>query len=168
MTRTVSSPTQAAAGAGVSQPLYLVEIDWSTAVYLCTHSTQTWGGQTWLSADVRMSFDSKGMPTSIDLSDPTDAYRTLLLTEGVTNKRVAVWKAYIGALAISDPVSIFDGYGDGGTARNGRMSFNVGRAQTGRQFSPRQRIGPAIGVNFVAVPKTKVVWSGQTIVLEPR
>lgn len=169
MPRTVTPSTATQAGANVSQPCYLLQIDWlGITTRMCSHSTITWNGQTWISAGFIVAFDQNARPTSITLADPDAAYRTLVLAGGISDRRVQLWKAYIGALATSDPVGLFDGFGDGADMFGGRVTFALDYSQTARQFTPRERIGPAIGVNFIGAPDTKINWANQVLVLATR
>lgn len=167
--RPVSSATLTKAGAPQAEPLYLLEIDWSPIVYLCSHSTQSWGGQTWTGAGFAISsFDAAGKPTRLTLADPDNAYRTMVLGARITDKRIVLWHGYLGALATADPVCLFDGYADGCEFANGRAMIDLDWQTSNRQFSPRDRIGPLIGVNFVATPGEKINWNGQVLVIEAR
>lgn len=168
--RTVSSATQTEAAKGVTQPCYLVQIEWIGATsYLCTHSTQAWAGNTWLGGGLSVDqFDDVGRPRRITLVDPDAAFRTLILVSGSRDRRITIWKAYVGALAAADPVSLGVCYGDGAEVSAGRVTINLGPIVSSRVFSPRERIGPSIGVNFVAAPGAIVRWNGQQIVMAPR
>ena len=169
MPRTVTTATTLKAGANVSQPCYLLQIDWiGITTRMCTHSTITWNGQTWVGAGLTVSFDESGRPSSVILADPDASYRTLALGSGLSDRRVQLWKAYIGALATSDPVALFDGFADGFDNFQGRTTFALDYAQTSRQFTPRERIGPNSGVNFMGAPETKINWAGQIIELQAR
>lgn len=166
MGRTVTDATLGKATAGVSQPAFLLQIDWiGLTTRMCSHSTVAWNGQTWVGSGLIVSFDQTGKPTGVTIADPDAAYRTLALGSGLSDRRVQLWKGYIGALATSDPVGLFDGFADGFDAASGRVTFALDYAMTGRQFTPRERIGPGIGVNWGAAPNTKVYWANQIITL---
>jgi len=161
MPRSVSSATVAKASANVSQPCYLLQIDWiGITTRMCTHST--------IGAGLSVTFDQTGRPSSVTLADPDAAYRTLALGSGLSDRRVQLWKAYIGALANADPVALFDGYADGFDNFQGRTTFALDYSMTSRQFTPRERIGPNIGVNFLGAPETRINWANQILVLQAR
>lgn len=167
--RVVSAPTLAQAASGVAQPCHFVRIDWATITsYLCSHSTRSWAGQTWIGADVAIRFDSNARPTDITLADYDAAYRTLVLASGATDRRVRVWQGYVDALDAADPVLLFDGYADGAEIASGKITISVDYPQTGRAFSPRERIGPRIGVNHLAAVGETIRWGSTTITLDPR
>ena len=81
---------------------------------------------------------------------------------------MTLWKAYIGALATSDPVMIFQGFANGYSCSRGRVSFGLDWGTNYRQMSPRERIGPTIGVNFTAAPDTVFLWGNVRITIPGR
>lgn len=170
MPRSISSPTATALAAGASRPAYLVEIVWATfSSRLCTYGTVTWAGSTWAGEGVALSgFDADGIPSEITLADPDAAYRTLIATDGARDRRVNVWQADVAALATNDPIPIFAGYADGVVADRGRVVIGLDLRSADREFCPRERIGPAIGVNYVAPPGTRIQWGNSILVLNAR
>lgn len=170
MTRTVSSAMLAALGAGATSPGYLVEIQWASfSSRLSTYGTQSWNGQTWAGGGVVVrDFAPDGLPSEIELADPDSAYRTLILGDGVRDRRVNVWLADAAALAPTDPLHIFSGYADGASIASGRVVIRLDRSSASRQFAPRDRIGPMIGCNWLAPPGTRVSWGQSTLILEAR
>lgn len=170
MTRSVSAPMLAAAGAGGSRPVYFIEIVWATfSSKLSTYGNLSWNGATWSGESVELGeFDELGVPGSIALIDPSHAYRTLTLTDGARDRPVNIWLADAGALAAGDPVALFSGYADGCEISPQRITIHLDRSQASRQFSPRERIGPAIGVNFTAPPGVVIAWRNNIITLRSR
>ena len=170
MTRTVTGAMLTAAGSRSSRPAYLVEIVWSSfASHLCTYGTVAWNGVTWSGSGVDvLDFNDEGIPGRIVLADPDAAFRTLLFSDGLRDRTVRVWKCDIAALAVADPVPVFAGYADGCDAGGGRVTFGLDLSTCDREFCPRERIGPSIGVNYVAPPGTRIVWGGSVLVLESR
>lgn len=170
MPRSISSPTATALAAGVSRPAYLVEIVWSTfSTRLCTYGTVTWAGSSWVGGGVNVGgFNEDGIPSELTLADPDAAYRTLIATDGARDRRVNVWKADMSALAAGDPIPIFAGYADGAVAERGRVIMGLDLRSADREFCPRERIGPAIGINYVAPPGTRIQWGNSILVLNAR
>lgn len=168
MPRIISSPTQAQAEAGANQPAWLVKIEWATMTsYLCSHSTQTWNGQTWAGAGIELdAWDQRGAPGRLILADPDYAWRTLVLGSGIRDRQISIWQCFVDALATDDPVEVFVGYGDAADIAGWRVAIAIGGNISGRTFSPRERIGPAIGVNFMASPNDVIRWNGQEIRFE--
>lgn len=162
---TISTPTSNQAAAGVFQPCHLVQIEWvGLTSRLCSHSTQSWNGQTWDGAGLELDgWDARGAPSRLILADPDYAWRTLVLGSNVRDRRITVWKAFIGALAVDDPVELFAGFGDTADIADFQVAIRLGGNVSGRMFSPRERIGPAIGVNFTATPNETFKWNGQEI-----
>lgn len=169
MPRIVSSSTLAEAGAGAAQPAYYLRIDWATtSSLLCSHSSQSWNGSTWTGAAFSVTFDGGGRPSSITLVDPDAAYRTLVLGGGISDRRVRLWKGYVGAAAIDDPVALFDGFADGADIRDGKVTISCDYPTTAAAFTPRLRIGPQCGINFFAPAGTTIRWGATILTLEPR
>lgn len=168
--RALSTATAAEVAAGVNRPAYFVEIQFATqAVRLCTYGTLDWNGVTWTGGGIDLGdFDTDGRPQRIVLIDPTAAYRTLVLTDGIRDRKVQVWKGYVGALAPGDPVALFVGYGDQTQIANGKVTLTVDWNASARQFSPREVIGPGIGCNFLAPPGYTLTWGNQTLVMQGR
>jgi hypothetical protein len=168
--RTVTAQTLAQAGAGVSAPMYFLKINWLTATTrICSYGPQNWNGEVWDGGGFTVrQFGQDSKPQGISLVDNTGAYRTLVLSDGIRDRLVQLWKGYLGALAASDPILLFKGYADGCEVNNGVVSFNLDWQNSTRQFSPRQRIGPSIGVNFCATPNTTLRWGGAVIKIEAR
>jgi len=168
--RPVTAPTLAAAGARVSRPAWFLQIDWSNfSTRLCTGGEQTWNDFVWAGGGFEISgFTQDGKPNGITLIDPSHDYRTLVLTDGIRDRFIQLWKGYVDELADDDPALIFQGYADGFDIAKGRVSFALDWQASSRAFSPREMIGPAIGVNWCAVPGTSFTWGGSTYKLEAR
>jgi hypothetical protein len=170
MTRPVSSPTVAAAALGVGQPSYLIEIAWQTQTSrLCTYGDLTWNGYAWSGEGVSISaFEPSGRPSAVTLVDPFAVYRTMVVATGIRDRLIKVWKCYVDALATADPVMLFKGYADRASIDGGGVTITLDWNANRRQFTPRERIGPSLGVNFVAPPGTRVRWGNQTFVIDAR
>lgn len=170
MTRSVTAALLTAAGAGATQPVYFVEIAWPTfSTRLCSYSTQTWNGNVWSGGGFELGdFDDSGRPARLTLADPDVSYRTLVLTDGIRDRQITVWKSDVSAIDVADPVLLFRGYADKADMASGRVIVGLDRNTSSRQFAPRERIGPAIGVNFVAPPGYVLRWGAQQIVFEAR
>ena len=166
----VSAATLAAVADNATSPAYFVEIIWDTfSSKFCTYGTVNWAGSSWLGSGLEVGgFDDYGRPTTITITDSDNAIRTLVLTKGVRDRRINLWKGYIGALADVDPVALPVSYGDSCDIGGNKVQITLGGKAGGREFTPRELIGPRIGVNFTAAPGTKVAWGQQTLVLNPR
>jgi hypothetical protein len=154
----------------ITRPAYLVEIDWDTfSTRLCTYGSVEWNGNTWAGGGITVNgFDDTNKPSSFTLVDPDAAYRTLVLSVGIRDRLIQVWKCDVSALATPDPVALFYGYADKADIANGKVTITVGWTNSNRARTPRERIGPAIGVNFVAPPGFTIHWGDQTIVLNAK
>ena len=166
----ITAATKAATESNSTAPAYLVEIQWSTfSSHHCTYGTVSWNGSTWLGDGIALdSWSPDGTPTRIALADPTYTYRTLIAGDGVRDRRVSVWKADISALNLSDPIPLFAGYADGGEWANGHAIIYLDPSTASAQFVPRERIGPAAGVNFMAPQGFRLVWGSSILVFDAR
>ncbi len=165
--RPVSAATLTATAKPVTRPAYLVEIDWDTfSTRLCTYGTVAWNGNTWSGAGLTVNgFDDTNKPSSITLADPDAAFRTLVLAIGIRDRLIQVWKADISALNTADPVALFYGYGDQADIADGKVNISLGWRNSNKARTPRERIGPGIGVHFVAPAGHTFYWDGNIIVL---
>lgn len=166
----VSAATLAIVANNATQPVYFVEIVWATfSSKFCTFGTLDWNGSTWLGSGlVVANFDDSGRPTQITISDFDFAIRTLVLTQGIRDRRINLWHGYATTLGALDPVQLPVSYGDACDIAGGKVVINLGGKAGGREFTPRELIGPRIGVNFTAPPGTKIPWGSSFIVLTPR
>ncbi len=170
MTRDVSSPTQTAAGAKHSRPGFFLQIDWSGfSSRLCSFDAKPWNDFEWVGSAFQVSsFEKDGKPEKITILDPDGSFRTLALADKIRDRTVQLWMGYMDALADDDPVLIFKGAADGFDWANGRMSFGLDWHRSAKQFTPRDSITPAIGVNWTAIPGTTVTWGDRVFKLEAR
>ena len=163
--RALSSATASATTASTTSPGYFVEIVFpSGTVRVTTRDTVTWNGFVWVRSVLKVSrIEGTGQSGTLDFFDADRSLRTLVTQDGVNDRRVRVWKFYKGALATGDPALIFDGVGDGSRIAQGRVAINVARTGSRTLMSPRLRIGPFIGLNFLAPEGTIVNWAGRVI-----
>lgn len=169
--RTLSSPMNAAVVGPITQPGYLVELQFSEqTVRLSTFGALTWNGVPWVGASMMCdSFDEAWLRARVTIFDPVAAYRTIALTGGgIRNRSVRIWKAYATALAIGDPVEIFTGVGDAIEWARGTTSITCARFGQSVIYAPLKRIGSATGFNFLAPPGTVINWGGTQITLGSR
>lgn len=169
MTRTVSSPTTALLDDPVTQPGYLVQLDFdSESLRLSTFGDLAWNSLPWIGANMTVdNFAGDGKKARVALWDATAAFRTLCMTgAGIRNRGVTIWKAYFTALAAGDPVQVFAGVGDQVSISKGKVTIDCARVNSRVMQAPRKRIGPATGFNFLAPPGTIVSWGDVQITLE--
>ena len=167
MSRTVSAATEAKL-AGDTEPGYFVEIQFPSGIVRFTsRDTDTWNGGVWIAAAIKVSgIEGGGQRGSIEYFDADAAMRTLILADGINDVRVRIWKYYAGALATADPAMIFDGVGDGASIKASRVAIGLTRSGSRTVMSPRHRIGPGTGFNFLPPEGTVIQWAGRTLRLE--
>lgn len=165
--RTVSTPTTAALAGPSTRPIVFIEISWGAASSkLCSFGTRDWNGSTWQGAGIAITgYDDYGAPTGFSIVDEGFEFRTLMLANGVRDRDVSVWQGDESALDDDDPAQIFAGVADSGSVANGKFTVALARAASDRNYTPRERIGPAIGVNFTGTPGEVVKWGKNRITL---
>lgn len=171
MTRAGITPATAAeVEADGTRPGYLVEIQFpSGTLRHCSRGQVTWGGFVWIPSSVKVTgIEGGGQRGTLGYFDPDASLRTLILLDGVNDRRVLVRKFYAGALASGDPVLLFDGVGDGANIKSGRISIGLVRTASQTLMTPRLRIGPGTGFNHLTPEGTVIQWAGRTIRLERR
>ncbi len=167
--RTLTDATRAASERDSTSPLYIVQIDWGDGgvTRVSTFGTFAWNGSTWFGAGLKVDgFDDQGIPSRYTIADPDGAFRTLFLANGIRDRASSCWAAFRDALAGSDPMPVFVGYCDGGAYQNGTLSITLARSKSVRGTTPRQRIGPGIGVNYTGTPGEVVKWGTDRFTLE--
>lgn len=166
----VTSAVAAKTEALTTQPGYLVEIQFpSGTVRQSSRGLTPWNSLVWVASTVKVSgLEGSGQRGRLEWADADNAMRTIILADGINDRRVRIWKFYAGALAVGDPVLVFDGVGDGANIRPGRVSVGLVRTGSRTLMTPRYRIGPGTGFNHLAPEGTVIQWAGRTLRLERR
>ena len=165
-----TGPTTTEVGKPVVRPGYLVQIDFSSIVRVSTSGDRNWNSFLWAGADLKVAItnDGKGLQSArLDFFDSVQAIASVVLTEGVSDKRVRIWRFYGDALAAGDPELVFDGYGDDYDAAYIRSTITATTSGSRVLLAPRTYITKAQGFNFLPAAGTRVQWNGETLVLEP-
>lgn len=173
--RTISTNMATEVARVVTSPGYFVEVLFSTPLRFSSRSTIEWGGQVWIARDIdvrNIAFDATGSVQngSIELGDTDGALAAVLLAQGVADKGVNVWAFYSDAPGVDDPELIFSGSGDGWSLSetSRKVTLTVRQFKSATAFSPRVRITPERGFNFLPVPGTTLSWAGEVFTLEKR
>lgn len=160
LTTAISNATQAT----VTTPAYFVELAYSTVVRLSSRGDQSWNGQIWTSGRLgKIVFGETG---SIDLINSDLAYSALILNEGAADIGCKVWKFYADNPAVDDPVLVFDGVLNGAVIGPSVVAVKLAEENSRTLFSPRRFISPATGFNHLRPAGSKILWNGQTYILE--
>ena len=89
----------------VTQPGYLLEIEFSTTVRWSTRGTLTWNSQTWVGREFKVQMSGgRGMDAklTLTLSNNDNAIGTLCLADGVGNRNIRLWKFTGNAPSLTD------------------------------------------------------------------
>ncbi len=167
--RTLHSTLLATLGATVTQPGYLVQIDFSTPVRLSTLGDLSFNGYTWTAADIKvrgLGVDEKGgQGGSLVFANTLDDVGALVLGEGIADRRVRVWACDAGAATHS--VAIFDGVGDDASiAENGAVTITLAASAMATSHWPRRRINRATGFTTLMPAGARLTVGGQPYILE--
>ena len=155
----------------VTQPLYLIEIGFTPALRLSTRGDVTWSALAWSGGEtiVVSSLDADGsgrQSGTIQVGNLDDYVGTLVLSQGVADRPVKIWKTDGMALDAADPVLVFDGVVEGADVDTTRVSLSLAGAGTRSAFAPRRVIGAASGFNFLLPAGTKIKIGATTYTLE--
>lgn len=172
--RLISPATLAATRATVTSPGYLVEIDFSTPVYLSSRGLMVWSGQNWVPWGIGVALEFDGANSSLNgtlrLLNTDLAIGALVLGEGIAGKAIQIWSFYgDAALADDDPEPIFSGVGNGAEIDPDSGIVTISMQQVGGTtlYCPRTYINAASGHSFVPPTGTIINWNGETFVLRP-
>jgi hypothetical protein len=164
--RTLSSALIAELGLTITRPGYLVQIDFSTPLYLSTLGDISWNVLSWIAADIKVSGlardesgDSRG---SISLGNMALDYGALVLNEGVADRAIRIWAIWSG---VTEPVEEFSGVGDACEVGE-RVSITLAGQGSRSLYSPRRFINERTGFNVLLPRGTKIAIGSQTYILE--
>ena len=169
--RALSVAAQAAVASHHTKPLYLIELDLSPAIRVCTYDTVTWSSVTW-SGDVKSSVQVSGVSgdgrqsATLEISNETGAIGAVMLGSSTTDKRVRIWGGDASALAAADPVLVFDGVISGAEVDTEIARINLVSQGSRTTRTPRRYIDKAGGFNVLLPAGTQITVGGNTVILE--
>jgi len=173
MSRTLVGTTNSGVAAAVTEPGYLVQIDFSAPVRLSSRGDVSWSSNAWVAWDIRIGgLLSDGSVSaqngSLQLGNTDYTIGALVLAEGVAGRAVNIWKFYGATPATGDPVLIFSGVADDATIEPDGGTVNIGLQQQGGMtlYCPRTYITRAAGFSFLPARGTLIQWNGETFKLE--
>jgi hypothetical protein len=163
--RNQTANSQAASQATIIKPGYLVEIAWPTIVRLSTRGNQTWGGYAWTRGKIISIRPMDG--GSLELLSADTGFQAMVLTHGASDVGCRVWSYYADALGDDDPILVFAGVLDGASEiSRDKVALGLSAEHARTLYSPRQRLGPEIGITRMSPAGTRITWGGQTYTLE--
>jgi len=165
--RTLSGTLIAELGLTVTNPGYLVSMDFNTPRYWSTLGDVTWGGHDWVATDVKVGELSRDLSANktanISLANYDGVMGTLVDTEKVGDRAVLIYAVYAGAP--TEAQLEFGGVGDAAEI-DARVSISFVGQSTARAFSPRRRIGPATGFTVLMPAGSVLTIGNEKYVLE--
>lgn len=137
---TPSARTAAEIKKPVTDPFFLIQLDFSGMVYLSTRGPTLWNGISWEQAQVEMGSVEYGDYGEYvaNLRVPP-AYKSQVVFQGVIDRAV-----YIGALwgeppyAVEDIINLFEGVVIEARVTESWVDLRLGQRETEQLFSPRQ------------------------------
>jgi len=154
----------------VTRPGYLVQLDFSTILYLSTLGDISWDSKSWTGMDVKVSGigqdGSGGTSGTLTLGNTDNAYGALILNEGASDIPIKIYAIYANATSTGDPVEVFSGVVDGATIDSSMVTLTLSSQGNSTLYSPRVFINKASGFNFLQPVGTKILVGSETFILE--
>jgi hypothetical protein len=167
--KTLTAELLAELGASVTRPGYLVQLGYSATLYLSTMGDISHADQAWSGADVKLSgLSTNGAGSNkatLALGNTDGAYGALVLNEGASDIEAIVWACYAGATATGDVVQVFAGVVDGADISAQTVTLQLAAQRNKTLYCPRVFIAKPT-FNFLQPAGTKIVFGGETFVLE--
>jgi hypothetical protein len=176
--RALTLPFEQQIDDAVTTPGYLVQIDFSTPLRLCTRGNVVFNGSAFSerAIDVSALTTSGGnasMTGSLKFQDLDRLLAAYILTENFVEKRTRVWKYYgdvADGASINQlmPVNLFDGYIDGcqiDGSWNVSISLLSGAGDV--TYVPNKRITAENGFNWLPQKGKVIDFGGEKFTLEP-
>lgn len=158
-------------GRTITRPGYLIEIDFSTPLRLSTIGEISYAGYVWQAADVQVrgisASGSGAQAGQLAFANTWDDFGAAILNEGIADRAVTIYSAYVGAE--DDAVQVFSGVGDDAEwDAQGRISVRLAAANRNTLYWPRRRINAASGFHHLIPSGTRVTVGGVPYLLERR
>ena len=169
MSRSLSGSLTSALAAQLTKPGYLVFIGWTgNNKYLCSRGDTTWNGNTYIGFGVipnglewRGSAEQTG---TLRINNSAGEYSVMALADGVADVPIKVWIFDASAVALGDPVQVFDGVGDSCDIGPESITIKVTSKRSRALFAPRAYINQASGWSIVPPDGRSIEWGGERYV----
>lgn len=165
--KTLTSALLAEVGASVTRPGYLIQLGYSSTLYLSTMGDVSYAGNAWSGVDVKVSGvsadGSGGNKASLTLGNTDGGYGALVLNEGASDIPVLILACYAGAPG--DSVLVFEGTTDGAEIDAEKVTMTLAAQKNNTLYCPRVFISKPT-FNFLQPVGTQIVWGFETFVLE--
>ncbi len=173
MLRVVSSTLQTKLDAVVTEPGYLIKVDFSTVLRYSSRGNITYSGNLFIGSDVMvsgLSWNSQGIQQgSVKIGNTDLAFGAIAFVEGFSDRPVTIWQFYEGAVGASDVVELFSGVGTGECEITEReVSFSVISQSSRTKFSPRRYMTRENGFAENTPIGTRIPWGNEIYIIEGR
>lgn len=167
--KVLSVPMQSAVQASVTRPGYLIKIHFSPVLHVSSIGHVSWNGDAYNgSRSVVVSQLSADRGGTIKLGNVDNAVGSLILNNGIADRRIQIWAADAAHLEADDPVLVYDGVGDSAEIAIDTVTISLAPQRSMVTWSPRRFIGPDSGFTKLIPAGVKLVIGNTTIELERR
>lgn len=157
----------------ITEPGFLVEIDFDPPVCLSSRDTVSWNGAEWAPWHIRLAglaFDgtASSQNGSLTLGNTDLSLSSAILLNGVSGRQIRIWAFYGADPDDADPVLIFSGIGDSAAIDPDSGMATITLQQEGglTLYCPRTYINRASGHNYVPPVGTKITWGNEIFELK--
>lgn len=162
MSRTLSATLTSATAKDATQPIYLIEMGFTSTQRCATYDADiTWNGQTWSASGVQLSNLSSSGGKMTMPNGTGDPWLALVMGEGVRDKSISVYEHHTDTTASpqSDAQLIFSGLMDEVTLTD-TISVSIIEASRAKKF-------PALSVDqptftFFMPSGSEITWGNDT------
>jgi hypothetical protein len=169
--RSLHSALQAQYNAPVQRPVWLVQVDLSSTIYLSSYDSITWNGQTWNPVNIDVaSIRVAALVVSgeLVLGNADDAGASLVLNETFTDKRIRIWGYDMGVgatPAATVPFLLCDAVGAGAEISPDYVRVGL-RDICEYRVGPRATVTSKYGFNTILPAGRTITINGTTFVLQ--
>jgi hypothetical protein len=168
MTREISATLLTAVTGRITRPAYLIELAFSSFLRYSTGNLSSFNGNVWIPVKADIALGMAGDRAAITIWDHDATLRTLLLTEGVTDRAVKIWQYDDNAVAETDPTLVFSGAATGSRRARGFVNIDLAVANSKGLLCPRERICAATGFSVLIEAGTLIPWGSKILKVERR
>jgi len=170
--KTLTAKQVAATTSPAQRPAYLVELNFSTVIRLCTRGQVDWNGFMWYQGGCQVgqfAIGQAGVQTvAISLANNSFAYSKIVLGETASGKRVRIWKLFgEPPYSVSDASLVFNGLIDDVPELGDVVTLNCATANARTLLVPNITIGLPYFTNMPRAGQV-IYWGDESYELQPR
>jgi len=170
MPRTLATGIAAALAGPITEPIYLIQLNFSVVLRYSTAGDRSWNGYSWIGNGAALESwaqESGGrIRGRVSVPNADNSISAVVLGEGARGNTCCIWVADGTAVATDDPVQIFDGVMDACDIGL-RVGIDIVSDQYQRAFLPRVVVAPPT-FNHLPARGSTITWAGETYELERR